>query len=382
MEPAVPAPMPSGPSVPPSRQPSVVWIALGIAALVLFALLGAAYVYGVFPFGGPTPAGNRPPVAVIQASDLAPATYERVTLNASASHDPDGDAMMYGWTLPNGTTPAGAIVNVTFTSVGSFRISLTVTDSHGARGFANATLVTHPATLHVGTNVPFPPFETYNGTSGKFEGFDIDLTSNVTARLAYAPVWENFADFSVLMSAVSQGQVDMAAAAITSSGLIGAQRNLTMYFSIPYYGVTFGVLVKTSNNLTCLSTGCQPSNLANRTIGVVTSTSEELWVDKELVSPGYTNASDVYTYTSLNTLLVALQGGSVSMALVDSWTATALANGTNLRVAGTIATGEQYSLAFPKDAVGLALRDRVNTALQALIADGTLDALMAKWFSG
>ena len=32
------------------------------------------------------------------------------------------------------------------------------------------------ATFVVGTNVPFPPFESYNDTSGQFEGFDIDLS--------------------------------------------------------------------------------------------------------------------------------------------------------------------------------------------------------------
>ena len=381
MEPSAAPSEPPAPPVPPAGRRALVWITLGVAAVLIFALLGAAYVYGVFPFASQSPAGNHPPVAVIQATDTAPATYERVTLSAAASHDPDGDAMTYAWSFPNGTTPTSMIVNASFAVVGTFRVTLTVTDSHGAQGSSNVSLATHPATLHVGTNVPYPPFETYNATSGRFEGFDIDLTDNVTARLAYKPTWENYADFAVLLSSVSAGQVDMAASAITSSGIVGAERNLTMYFSLPYYEVAFGVLVKSSNNLTCPSTGCAPSELANRTVGIVTGTSEELWVDQELVSPGYTNSSDVHTYTSLETLLVALQAGSFTIGIVDSWTAGAVANGTNLRVAGTIATGEQYSLAFPKNAAGLALRDRVNTVLQAMIADGTLDALMAKWFA-
>lgn len=366
---------------PPADGHNRVWIALGAVAVVAFVLLSAAYTYGVFPFAGSSPATNRPPVAVIQASDTAPATYERVAFNASASHDTDGDAMTYAWSFPNGSSPSGPFVNATFTTVGTFRVTLTVTDSHGAQGSSYVAIATHPATLHVGTNVPFPPFETYNTTTGQFEGFDIDLTDNATARLAYTPTWVNFADFNVLLTAVSQGQVDMAAAAITSSGLVGAQRNQTMYFSLPYYEVTFGVLLKDSNNLTCPSTGCTPSMLANRTVGVVGGTSEEAWVDQQLVTPGYTNSSDVYRYTSLPALVNALQAGSFTLAIVDAWTAAALTNGTNLRAAGAIATGEQYSLAFPKTAAGLALRDRVNTALQAMGADGTLDALKTKWFA-
>ena len=72
--------------------------------------------------------------------------------------------------------------------------------------------------LLVGTNVPFPPFEDFNTSSGQFEGFDIDIAKLIAAELGRTLVVQQFADFQVLLATVGTGGVDMAASAITSSG--------------------------------------------------------------------------------------------------------------------------------------------------------------------
>lgn len=350
------------------------WLVLIVAVVLVAAAVGGVVFYLSLP------KANKPPVATIQASDLSPATYERVTLNGSASYDPDGGPLLFAWTLPGGVTSTATIVNFTLTTVGTFRANLTVTDTGGAKNSTSVRLTTHPATLRVGTNAPFPPFEFYDSNSN-LVGFDIDLADALSLRLTYAPAWTDYADFTVLLASVGSGSVDMGASAITSSGAVGAQRNLTMYFSIPYYLVTFGVLVPSSSNLTCTASACTPANLANRTVGVVAGTSEEAWVQANLVTSGVTPPSYVLTYTSTTTLVSAVSTGSVSMGILDAHAAVAAANGTSLRVAGLVATGEQYSLAFPKTAAGLALRDRVNGVLQAMALDGGLQALYSKWFA-
>src|SRR5439155_6376768 len=89
------------------------------------------------------------------------------------------------------------------------------------------------ARLVVGTNAPFPPFESYNDTNGQFEGFDIDIAKLVADRLGRDLVVRNFNDFNIHLTTVGKGGVDMAVSAITMSGKKWTDRNTTMNFWNP-----------------------------------------------------------------------------------------------------------------------------------------------------
>ncbi len=328
------------------------------------------------------PAENQPPVALIQSSDLSPATYDTVAFNASDSSDPDGDALTYHWDLPNGSASNRVSVNYTFDSVGTFPFKLTVTDTHGAQDVAQVNVTVHPAPLTAGTNVPYPPFEMYNASAGKFEGFDIELAEAAAAEAGYAITWVNYDDFAVLLQSVAAGTVDMAAAAITSSGAVGAQRNLTMAFSLPYFWVDYGVLVGTSSDLRCLAPVCTPTELANRTVGVLGGSMPAAWVEENLVAANRTPRSMVYTYALLTSMIAALQGGSVSMLLLESFITDPLASGSggSLKVAGVVSPGDAYSFAFPRTAEGLLTASRIDGGLEAVVQSGAYAVLYAKWF--
>src|SRR5437867_7986485 len=75
--------------------------------------------------------------------------------------------------------------------------------------------------LVVGTNVPFPPFEDFNGSSGNFEGFDIDLAQLIANETGRNLVIRQFASFTALLGAVGQGAVDFGVSAVTMSGSSG-----------------------------------------------------------------------------------------------------------------------------------------------------------------
>lgn len=363
-----------GQSPPRARR---MWVLLVIVVVAVAAALGAGYYF----LSTSAPA-NRAPVAVIHSSKANPVTYDTVGFNASASSDPDGDALTYLWHLPNASTSVRVALNYTFGStIGTFPFTLTVKDSRGAQDVAYLNVTVGPTPLTVGTNPPYPPFEFYNGTS--LEGFDIDLVNALAAYAGYGPTWTDFPDFSVLLQTVAAGGVDMAASAITSSGSVGAVRNTTMYFSAPYYEVRFGVLVRAASNLTCAGFNCTPADLANLTIGVQSGTSEEMWVQNQLVATNLTPSSKVLAYPSIDSAVSALQAGDVEVVLLESFAAQSVAgaSGGNLRVAGIVDTGEQYSFAFPRTAEGLVLKTRIDAALQAAMQSGLYFNLYAKWFA-
>jgi len=65
---------------------------------------------------------------------------QSVELDGSASYDPDGTIVSYDWDFGDNTTGTGALVSHTYTAVGVYIASLTVTDDRGAKA-SDATMV-------------------------------------------------------------------------------------------------------------------------------------------------------------------------------------------------------------------------------------------------
>jgi PKD repeat protein len=80
---------------------------------------------------------NRPPQAVILATATSGLRPLSIELDASASYDPDGDALRFDWSFGDGGTSSGpAVVSHVFTRSGRFPVAVIVTDSKGATGTA------------------------------------------------------------------------------------------------------------------------------------------------------------------------------------------------------------------------------------------------------
>ena len=111
---------------------------------------------------GDTPAPNAPPLAVFSptVSDLS------VSVDGSASSDPDGTIASYAWNWGDNatsTTP-GALASHTYSTAGTYTITLTVTDGRGASSSTSRQ-------VEVGHSAPVATFVA--STSG--------LTANVDA---------------------------------------------------------------------------------------------------------------------------------------------------------------------------------------------------------
>lgn len=235
--------------------------------------------------------------------------------------------------------------------------------------------------LVIGTNTPFKPFE-YRDASNKLVGFDVDLATEVALRMGFTAVWKDFQDWDAFLLAVQYGGVDMGASSITSSGDIGTQRNATFYFSAYYYIANQGVLAKASDTLACATSGCTPTDLGGIKVAVQRGTSSDFWVDDNLVTAGLTLETDVSKFNDVQSVLLALNQGSVRIVVIDKPVAeSAVASNSQLKLAGTIITNEQYSFAFVRNAEGQALRDSANRALTAMKADGKFQEIWNKWFT-
>ena len=91
------------------------------------------------------------PVAAFAASPQPALVNDPVTLDASATVDPDGDPLALNWDFGDGVTASGTSASHRYAAPGSFPVTLTATDPTGLSSTA-----THPADVTPAPNVSQP----------------------------------------------------------------------------------------------------------------------------------------------------------------------------------------------------------------------------------
>ena len=125
---------------------------------------------------------NQPPTASITASPTAlPEGDDNstiVTLDGSASSDPDGDQLSFAWTVPNGTfvngtTASDPVIQVTFPGTAPSTVTLEVDDGRGVTATAEFTvgLITNRApSASISASPTALPEGDYNSTFVTLDG--------------------------------------------------------------------------------------------------------------------------------------------------------------------------------------------------------------------
>jgi len=107
---------------------------VGAAPLLLLTAGLALSVGGCFLFPNAAPLAL---IAVDRTGGVAPVT---VQFDGTGSYDPDGTIRKYRWEFGDGEDGRGAAVSHTYTTPGTYRATLTVTDRRWARSTASVTI--------------------------------------------------------------------------------------------------------------------------------------------------------------------------------------------------------------------------------------------------
>lgn len=85
-------------------------------------------------------AQNQPPIAISNADVVSGSAPLMVTFDSIGSTDPDGAILSYAWDFGDGDSSTEETIIHTYTSVGSFTASMTVTDNLGATASSSNTI--------------------------------------------------------------------------------------------------------------------------------------------------------------------------------------------------------------------------------------------------
>ena len=209
--------------------------------------------------------------------------------------------------------------------------------------------------LVVATSPDFPPFESLDGSD--IVGIEPKLMQAIADKLGMELVWEQV-DFDSIIPGIQAERYDVGAAGIT----ITPDRQKNCDFSNPYFLANQVIVVNSGSDIQ------GKADLAGKTIAVQTgTTAEEYCMD---------NGYSVLSFASNNDAQAALTSGKADAWVVDNEAAARMAADQSLTVLDEAMTSEPYAFAFAK---GSSLADQVNTALQELLQDGTVEKLFQEY---
>ncbi|HEY9077682.1 MAG TPA: basic amino acid ABC transporter substrate-binding protein [Anaerolineaceae bacterium] len=219
--------------------------------------------------------------------------------------------------------------------------------------------------IRVATDATYPPFESVDEKTKELVGFDIELMKAVAKKAGFEVEFVNL-NFDPLLAGMAQCQYDVAISAMT----ITEERKKSFLFSDPYINAGQIVAVKKDN-----TTITGPESLTGKKIGVQIGTTGEIEAKK------IANAT-VKTYDTVDLAFLDLGNGQVDAVVADDPTTRAFVakNSDKLKTVGKPFTDENYGIAVCNKKPELLAK--INTALAALKADGTITALDEKWVKG
>ncbi len=219
-----------------------------------------------------------------------------------------------------------------------------------------------PGKLIMSTNAAFPPYE-MTTDSGEFEGIDIETAQAIADKLGLELQIDDM-DFDAALLAVQQGKSDMVMAGVT----VTDERQNVMDFTDSYATGIQSIIVKEDSDI------ASGDDLAGKKIGTQRGTTGYLYCSDDF------GDENVVAYDDGLTAVQMLNNGQVDCVVIDNAPAKEfIAANPGLKLLDTAYVEESYAIGIGKG--NTELKDAINTALEELKADGTLQAIVDKYIT-
>ena len=219
-----------------------------------------------------------------------------------------------------------------------------------------------PGKLIMSTNAAFPPYE-MTTDSGEFEGIDIETAQAIADKLGLELQIDDM-DFDAALLAVQQGKADMVMAGVT----VTDERQNVMDFTDSYATGIQSIIVKEDSDIASVD------DLAGKKIGTQRGTTGYLYCSADF------GDENVVAYDNGLTAVQMLNNGQVDCVVIDNAPAKEfIAANPGLKLLDTAYVEESYAIGVGKG--NTELKDAINTALEELKADGTLQTIVDKYIT-
>jgi len=242
-------------------------------------------------------------------------------------------------------------------------------------------------TLTVSTDPAYPPQSVLNKDTGKYEGFDIEVATEIAKRLGVEIAWEAPA-WETITAGSWNGRWDASVGSMT----VTPERAEVLTFSPPYYYTPAAIAVHKDNTTITDATG-----LSGKKIGVCGGCTYDLYLQNKLVIakdetgeaveiPSAVKDPDIVTSDTDATSLqdLALGDGRRLDAVISAQPTiqAAIDAGAPLKIVGAPVFYEPLSVAIDKGSQldSASLAEEISRLVDEMHEDGTLSKLSKKWY--
>ncbi len=209
----------------------------------------------------------------------------------------------------------------------------------------------------------YPPFNSIDQNTNQGVGWDYDSVKEICKRLNCTPEFKQAA-WDGIFPAMQAGEFDVLADGVT----ITDERKKIVDYSIPYVTVGQVLLVRANETMTVDAMKADET----KTVGTQIGTTNEIVAKKNFAE------ARVKSFEDFGAAVLALLANDIDGVVIDNVSASGYMsqNQGKMKVGGTLTSDEQLGFVFPPKSE---LRAAFDAALEAMIADGTLEALNTKW---
>ena len=245
-------------------------------------------------------------------------------------------------------------------------------ESTGGGAVDLSDALVEPGKLIMSTNAAFPPYEMVADGEGVYQGFDgidVEIAVALANKLGLELVIDDM-DFDAAQMAVQNNAADVMLAGLSYD----KERDEVMDFSVSYATGVQSVIVKEGSGVTM-------DNLGEYMIGTQRGTTGYIYASAPVEEDGY-GEDHVIAYDNGATAVQELINGTIDAVIIDNAPAQEFV-AANADAGLTILDGawleEAYCAAV--DEGNTVLLDAINTALNELIEDGTIQTIIDKYIT-
>ncbi len=215
--------------------------------------------------------------------------------------------------------------------------------------------------LTMATNAEFPPYEYVEGD--KIVGIDAEIAALIADELGMELKIVDVA-FESIIPGVQAGKYDMGMAGMT----VTEDRLKDVSFSDSYATGIQAVIVTEDSDIKTID------DIEGKKIGVQTATTGDIYASGDYGEEAITR------YDNGAVAVQALIAGKVDCVIIDNQPALSyVAANKGLKILDTEYAVEDYAICFAKE--NTELQEKVNTALEKLIADGSVQQVIDKYIA-
>ncbi|MFC3927814.1 ABC transporter substrate-binding protein/permease [Streptococcus caprae] len=219
-------------------------------------------------------------------------------------------------------------------------------------------------TIDIALDSTYAPFE-FKDADQTYKGIDVEIIDAVAKRAGWT-VNKTFPGFDAAVNAVQSGQAD----ALMAGTTITEERKKVFTFSDPYFDTEIILVTTGANSIS------DYSQLKGKVVGVKNGTVAQTFLEKNKDKYGFT----IKTYDTGDTMYTSLASGAVDAAMDDKAVVQyAISQGQDLAINIEGEKIGSFGFAVKKGSSYEYLVEDFNTALAEMKADGSLDAIIAKW---